>query len=50
MGKEVHHIHQQKEANADNIIIKDTTFTFHKNHLANLMTLCEKCHQTIHSY
>ena len=49
MGTEVHHIHQQKEANADNIIIKDT-LSFHKNHLANLMTLCEKCHQTIHSY
>ena len=48
MGTEVHHIHFQKEANADNIIVKDTTFTFHKNHLANLMTLCEKCHQTIH--
>jgi DNA mismatch repair protein MutS len=46
-GTEVHHLQHQKEANEDNIIIsKDNTFN--KNHLANLLTLCEKCHVEFH--
>ena len=47
IGTEVHHLQHQKEANESNIIIsKDTTF--HKNHNANLITLCEKCHLEFH--
>ena len=47
IGSEVHHLQHQKEANESNIIIsKDTTF--HKNHIANLITLCEKCHLEFH--
>ena len=46
-GKEVHHLQHQVDANEDGII---TTLdsVFHKNNLANLMTLCEKCHDEIH--
>jgi 5-methylcytosine-specific restriction endonuclease McrA len=46
MGAEVHHLQHQSEANQDNIIRGSAPF--HKNHLANLMTLCEKCHDKIH--
>jgi DNA mismatch repair protein MutS len=47
MGTEVHHIEFQRNANKDGIIsIGDTPF--HKNHLANLLTLCEYCHKNIH--
>ena len=47
LGSEVHHLQHQKIANESNIIIsKDTTF--HKNHTANLFTLCEMCHQDFH--
>ena len=47
MGTEVHHIHHQKNANNEGYI-KTESHVFHKNHLANLMTLCEKCHQETH--
>ena len=47
MGKEVHHLEYQNEANKDGKIIKDGS-VFHKNNLANLLTLCEKCHNEIH--
>lgn len=47
IGVEVHHINQQKEADGNGIIkINDTIF--HKNNLANLLTVCEKCHKKIH--
>lgn len=46
-GTEVHHLQFQVDANKDGNIITDNTM-FHKNHLANLMTLCEKCHNDIH--
>ena len=46
-GKEVHHLNHQVDANEDGIIkTKDTIF--HKNNLANLMTLCENCHNEMH--
>ena len=47
-GKEVHHLHHQKDAN-ENGIIKTDDSIFHKNNLANLMTLCEFCHNEIHT-
>ena len=46
-GKEVHHLHFQADANKDGIITTNDS-VFHKNNLANLMTLCEKCHDEIH--
>jgi DNA mismatch repair protein MutS len=45
-GQEVHHIHFQKEAVEG--FIQTPASVFHKNHLANLMTVCERCHDEIH--
>jgi len=46
-GKEVHHLNYQMDANEDGMILANDS-VFHKNNLANLMTLCEKCHNDIH--
>lgn len=43
IGEEVHHLQYQKDANEDGFIGH-----FHKNHPANLLTVCEKCHTKIH--
>jgi len=49
MGTEVHHLQHQNIANIDGIIENTVENTiFHKNHPANLLTLCEKCHNEIH--
>jgi len=45
-GKEIHHLHYQKDATDGFITTEDAVFP--KNHVANLMTLCEKCHDKIH--
>ena len=42
-GDEVHHLQHQEKADKNNMINN-----FHKNHPANLLTLCEKCHLNIH--
>jgi len=42
-GEEVHHLQHQEKADKKNMINN-----FHKNHPANLLTLCEECHITIH--
>lgn len=47
LGTDVHHLQHQNEANQEGIIMNNDS-TFHKNKLANLMTLCEKCHDEIH--
>jgi DNA mismatch repair protein MutS len=47
MGTEVHHLQHQVDANENGIIITQDA-VFHKNNIANLMTLCEKCHNEIH--
>ena len=44
MGTEIHHLQHQK--NADKY---DFIGYFHKNHTANLISICEKCHDNIHS-
>jgi len=44
LGEDVHHLQHQQAANEDGFI-----GTFHKNHPANLVSICESCHQTIHS-
>ena len=43
LGEEVHHLQHQKEADEANFIQH-----FHKNHPANLMTVCESCHLKMH--
>ena len=44
IGDEIHHINHQKDADTNGFI-----GSFHKNHPANLMSICEKCHDNIHS-
>jgi DNA mismatch repair protein MutS len=44
---EVHHLQYQLEAN-DNGIIKKNGLVFNKNHAANLVNLCTKCHDALH--
>ena len=46
-GTEVHHLQHQSDANSSGYI-NDSESTFHKNTLANLMTLCETCHNEEH--
>lgn len=43
IATEVHHLVQQKEADANGFI-----GSFHKNHVANLASVCEKCHLNMH--
>ena len=43
VGTEIHHLQHQKDAN-DKGFIKH----FHKNHKANLISICDKCHDEIH--
>ena len=40
---EIHHLQHQASANDKNFI-----GTFHKNHVANLIRICEECHNKIH--
>jgi DNA mismatch repair protein MutS len=49
MATEVHHLQYQQDAD-ERGIIKNTNegLTFHKNHPANLVSLCEACHDEIH--
>jgi DNA mismatch repair protein MutS len=44
-SSEVHHLQPQKKASKKK---NDYIETFHKNHLANLVNICEECHQKIH--
>lgn len=48
IGTEVHHLLHQKDANIDGVIQKESLL-FHKNHLANLITLCDNCHKDFHN-
>jgi DNA mismatch repair protein MutS len=49
MGEEVHHLQHQADADENGIIKIKNLAPFHKNKVANLVTLCEKCHDKIHS-
>ena len=49
LGTEVHHLQHQSDANKEGVIIQsEYGNVFHKNNIANLMTLCEKCHNEMH--
>ena len=43
-ASEVHHLQHQKNASVANSYIQ----SFHKNHAANLLSICEMCHLKIH--
>jgi len=47
---EVHHLlHQSQALKEDGYIVdRENGITIHKNHPANLMSLCEKCHRDFH--
>ena len=47
MGTEVHHLDYQRNATSNNYI-ENSDHNFHKNHVANLINICEDCHQKIH--
>ena len=47
IGTEIHHLEYQKGANDNNYICNDN-LNFNKNHAANLINICEKCHKKIH--
>ena len=43
-GSEIHHLQFQKNADKNGIINNE----FKKNHKANLINICEECHNKIH--
>tara|TARA_B110000967_G_scaffold210101_1_gene270685 strand:- start:8093 stop:11101 length:3009 start_codon:yes stop_codon:yes gene_type:complete len=43
IGTEIHHLQHQQDANEDGFIE-----SFHKNHKANLVSICEECHLKMH--
>jgi len=45
LSTETHHLAEQANADLDGFIVGTAV---HKNHVANLMALCEKCHLEIH--
>ena len=47
IGTEVHHLQHQSEAD-DKGYINNDGYKIHKNNPANLVTLCEKCHDEFH--
>jgi len=47
VGTEVHHLQHQVDAD-NNGFISSSDAIFHKNNLANLMTLCDSCHNEEH--
>jgi DNA mismatch repair protein MutS len=44
IGEEIHHLQEQREADTNGFI-----GNIHKNHIANLVSVCQKCHDNIHS-
>ena len=48
LGDEIHHLNPQKLADSRGFIERDDGSIIHKNHLANLMNICNKCHDDIH--
>jgi len=48
ISTEIHHIEPQRKANELGVIKTKDGQLFHKNHPANLASLCEKCHKKEH--
>uniref|UniRef100_A0A6C0AD64 DNA mismatch repair proteins mutS family domain-containing protein n=1 Tax=viral metagenome TaxID=1070528 RepID=A0A6C0AD64_9ZZZZ len=48
IASEIHHVHRQRTADENGFIKTSDNLFFHKNHPANLMALCEKCHLLEH--
>ncbi len=49
LGEEIHHLYQQKDADEDGFIQTENGGVVHKNHPANLMSVCQECHDSYHS-
>jgi DNA mismatch repair protein MutS len=50
VGTDIHHIHQQADADNCGVIEGDAGMgVFHKNEKWNLVCLCKECHQSVHS-
>ena len=50
VAADVHHLIHQQEADPKGMIQnKNRGITLHKNHAANLLNLCQKCHDDFHS-
>uniref|UniRef100_A0A6C0E3T6 DNA mismatch repair proteins mutS family domain-containing protein n=1 Tax=viral metagenome TaxID=1070528 RepID=A0A6C0E3T6_9ZZZZ len=47
VSSEVHHLQHQKDAD-EHGMIHSSGIPFHKNHSANLLNLCKKCHDEFH--
>ena len=50
LGEEIHHLREQREANVQNGFFEGEKHWIHKNHPANLMSVCTKCHDLLHVY
>lgn len=48
LGNEIHHMNFQKYADEDGFIETEDGNVIHKNHPANLMSICEECHDNYH--
>ena len=50
LGEEIHHLKEQREANRENGYFEgeNGNHWIHKNHPANLMSVCSKCHDLLH--
>jgi len=48
LGEEIHHMKEQREANRENGYFEGIHW-IHKNHPANLMSVCSKCHDLLHA-
>jgi DNA mismatch repair protein MutS len=49
IGTEIHHLQHQTDADQNGYIQMEDN-VFHKNKLANLMSLCDHCHKEIHKH
>lgn len=47
---EVHHLQYQQDASDETNYITNNNMVFNKNHKANLISICDKCHDDIHKY
>mgnify|MGYP001157028318 CR=1 FL=1 len=46
---ETHHIEFQKDTDNNGFILNNNKSHIHKNHLSNLLVLCNKCHDKVHN-